>query len=240
MKIYKISIIVFSLLSLSVSQQLSLSSDSLFLNPSPDYSVSADTLMFYNSGQEKLVIDSLISKNNYSYNLYVFNADTTFYYNVWVGIEPFYMELFPGDSATFIFYNPDLCTTTDPNYNFQDSIFAYSNSIGQEIYTIYATGIGMTDISDKPVLKHSYQLFKNYPNPFNSKTNIEFLLEKTSNTVLSIYNSLGQKVEILFSGKLQAGKHKFIFNGSNYSTGIYYYVLDTEKKRIINKMLLIE
>jgi len=54
-----------------------------------------------------------------------------------------------------------------------------------------------------------------YPNPFNSRTNIEITLQKPDEVTISVYNILGEKVRDIFNGNLPSGKSKFTWNGEN-------------------------
>ena len=86
-----------------------------------------------------------------------------------------------------------------------------------------------------------YVLFQNYPNPFNPETNIEFFLpEDVGNANLSIYNSLGEKVDQLVNSSLTAGLHRYIWNGKNLASGIYMYQLITDKFNSVRKMVLVK
>jgi len=66
-------------------------------------------------------------------------------------------------------------------------------------------------------------LFKNYPNPFNPADTIEFTLLRPEYTTLKIYNILGAGVATLVSDKLQAGVHKYTFDGDRMASGMHYY-----------------
>lgn len=80
-----------------------------------------------------------------------------------------------------------------------------------------------------------------YPNPFNPSTVIKFQLEKESLIELSIYNSKGQEVVKLHSGKLRKGIHTYTFDGGEVSSGIYFCrlvsdgVLAARKKIVLLK-----
>jgi hypothetical protein len=243
MNSYKICLLLLIIFSVSGAQQLEMSHDSLLLRPSPDYIISADTLVIWNSGQEILIIDSLISKNFYGYHLDAIGRDTTIYYYIFDGYENFFFKLLPSDSASFIIYDPDLCpicTPSQPAYNFQDSIYVYSNSIDKTRHILYTAGVGWTDIGSKPAVKLDFKLEQNFPNPFNSKTQINVVLSQTTHLNVSIYNAIGQKVEVIFSGELSSGNHKFFFDGSKYASGIYYYSLVAKDMKIFKKMVLLE
>ncbi len=71
-----------------------------------------------------------------------------------------------------------------------------------------------------------FVLFQNYPNPFNNKTNIEFILPNAEYVLLKIYNSLGQDVSTLISKKLDAGKHTYTWDASNFASGVYFYRIE--------------
>lgn len=86
----------------------------------------------------------------------------------------------------------------------------------------------------------SYSLSQNYPNPFNPSTKIDFKLPKNSKVSLKLYNALGQKVETLLDKKVKAGIHSIRYNGSNLSSGIYFYRLNTGDFKATRKCLLMK
>ena len=65
-----------------------------------------------------------------------------------------------------------------------------------------------------------------YPNPMSLSTNISFQLTSNSAVDISIFNSLGNKINALFHGNLKSGNHRITWNGRNekgekLSSGIY-------------------
>lgn len=86
----------------------------------------------------------------------------------------------------------------------------------------------------------SFELVGNYPNPFNAKTNIVFDVPTRSEVKLSVYNMLGQKVETLVDGNLDAGRHTVNFDAGKLSSGVYFYKLTAGEKVITSKMNLIK
>jgi len=85
-----------------------------------------------------------------------------------------------------------------------------------------------------------FALSQNYPNPFNPVTTIKFSIPTDQNLKLSVYNSNGQLVNELINKRLNAGTHSIQFNAERLNSGIYFYRLESEKKSIVNKMLLIK
>ncbi len=84
-------------------------------------------------------------------------------------------------------------------------------------------------------------LTKNFPNPFNPSTVIQFEVEQASHVTLKIYNSLGQETATLMDGKLPAGKHSASFDAAALPSGVYFYRLSVNgvyKER--NRMLLLK
>ena len=98
-----------------------------------------------------------------------------------------------------------------------------------------------TDIFEKKDSQpQQYVLEQNYPNPFNPTTVIRFTLPKAGNTNLSVYNVLGEKVITLVNEELSKGSYRFLFDGKELSSGIYFYKLSTDNYSQIKKMLLVK
>jgi len=85
-----------------------------------------------------------------------------------------------------------------------------------------------------------YNLSQNYPNPFNPVTTIRFNLPETNSVTLSIYNSLGEKVEDLIKEVKAAGTHTINFNAEYLPSGIYFYRLEANDFTQIKKMILVK
>jgi polyhydroxybutyrate depolymerase len=87
----------------------------------------------------------------------------------------------------------------------------------------------------------SFMLYQNYPNPFNPKTTISYQLPVLSDIELTIYNMLGHKVVTLAKGEQDPGIYKYEWNASNFSSGLYFYKLETKNGFLkIGKMLLMK
>ena len=68
-----------------------------------------------------------------------------------------------------------------------------------------------------------YSLSKNYPNPFNSITTIEFQLPEGSYVTLVVYDILGREVSRLVDDYVESGYHSVKWDASNAASGIYIY-----------------
>ena len=87
---------------------------------------------------------------------------------------------------------------------------------------------------------NEFKLFNSYPNPFNPITHIKYNLPKSSKVALTIYDIAGRKVKTLVNEEQNLGSYDVEFNGTDLTSGIYFYKLQTEDFQEIKKMLLIK
>jgi hypothetical protein len=69
----------------------------------------------------------------------------------------------------------------------------------------------------------NFILSNNYPNPFNPTTTISYSLPTESDITISVFNTLGELVKSFEQGVRNNGFHSFVFDGSNLSSGVYFY-----------------
>ncbi len=101
-------------------------------------------------------------------------------------------------------------------------------------------GASVTFVESTEEVPADYDLKQNYPNPFNPSTTIKFSLAKKENVKLTIYNTMGELVEILLNKQYQAGNHSFEFYADGLSSGVYFYTLKTSSFSKTKKMLLLK
>jgi hypothetical protein len=85
----------------------------------------------------------------------------------------------------------------------------------------------------------TYELYNNYPNPFNPSTTIRFGLPVKSNVQLNVFNTLGQQVAQLVNGDVDAGYHTVQFDASGLSSGVYFYQLKAQNFVETRRLLLL-
>lgn len=134
-----------------------------------------------------------------------------------------------------------------------------SNNCSYGTYTVTVTGaenggprthtrtytliVGSTPsgINNNSKSVYQYNLYQNYPNPFNPSTSIEFFLPKQSLVTLKVYDIVGKEIATLINNNLRKeGLHQVSFDGSNLSSGIYYYKLIAGDFTDIKKMTLMK
>ncbi len=87
--------------------------------------------------------------------------------------------------------------------------------------------------------EQTFELFQNFPNPFNPYTVFSYRLKTKSEIRLTIYNNLGQRVATLAKGTEWAGIHKIRWDGSDFSAGIYYLKLSVNNKWSQTKKIIL-
>jgi hypothetical protein len=109
------------------------------------------------------------------------------------------------------------------------------------VQNTYNNSVGIIGIeSDEPSAPTRYDLSQNYPNPFNPSTTINFAVPKAGNVKITVYDMLGREVEILTNKEYSVGVHKIEWNASRYSSGVYFYKLESAGFSMAKKMLLIK
>ncbi len=123
-------------------------------------------------------------------------------------------------------------------YEFSDNIENSKEEYTYRAAIIYKDGASETtniiSITSSP---NDIILLQNYPNPFNLSTVIEFSLPQDIITKLSIYNSLGQLIDVVYDELLEKGFHRVELNTKSLASGIYIYTLKSayffEQKKMI-------
>ncbi len=122
------------------------------------------------------------------------------------------------------------------NYSFNN----YGNSNYSNVVSISLVSI--LQISNN--VPEKFSLGKNYPNPFNPVTKIEFQIPKLSEAKIIVYDAIGREIQTLINEQLSPGTYEVEFDGTNYSSGVYYYQLTVEQSTQIftqsRRMLLIK
>jgi hypothetical protein len=141
---------------------------------------------------------------------------------------------------------PEFGQTQMPfNFAYPTSSALYtSGTASQPLGDLNYFGIPVGVTNDE-ILASDYQLYSNYPNPFNPSTNIRYSLPAAGNVKVEIFNTLGQLVNTVVNQHQEAGTHNVIWNGmdmsgNQVSTGVYIYKLTTGSFVSAKKMVLVK
>lgn len=160
-----------------------------------------------------------------------------------------------GEKVKYLWYVDKKLMSTDSVFNFVPTdtgkkiITAYvynskdSSSISWDVKVDTAT----SGVESGNTVVYNYNLEQNYPNPFNPTTNIKYSLAKESNVKITIYNAIGQVINVLVNKVEKAGKYNVGWetNGS-ISSGIYFYSVEAssldgkQNFRAAKKMILLK
>jgi len=137
----------------------------------------------------------------------------------------------PGASAVVRFsFSVDKSAPVNVIQKLDFAIFAASNQWSKQITVTVAP-------------PEKFQVFQNFPNPFNPTTAISYQLSAVSRVNLKIYNLLGQEVASLVDGDRLPGYHQETWDATRYSSGMYIYQLiatdERGQKQIARKRMML-
>ncbi len=128
----------------------------------------------------------------------------------------------PGQWAVWAYLNGDsLKSAQTYNITFRRDNQISINQIGTEV-------------------PEKFSLSQNYPNPFNPSTKIKFGIAKQGFVTLSVIDISGREIERLVNENLSAGNYEAVFNGSNISSGVYFYRIQAGNYTETKKFTLIK
>lgn len=103
--------------------------------------------------------------------------------------------------------------------------------------------LNLTGVTTLNETASDFRLFNNYPNPFNPSTKLTFSVSPVQNTrriTLNVYDLSGKKVAELINNYLRSGTYEVSFDGSNHSSGVYFYKLSDGVSTLTKKMILVK
>ncbi len=141
-------------------------------------------------------------------------------------------------------YTDSDVSTNLPYDNYDYKIKARDTAGKTSLYSdaVSIKGI-MPKINNQNEVPEVLSLEKNYPNPFNPSTKINFSIPKAQSVKLSVFNVLGQKIIELVNNNLEAGSYSVTWNGDSQfgqkvNSGIYFAILEAEDRQLAQKMIL--
>jgi len=99
----------------------------------------------------------------------------------------------------------------------------------------------VTAIGDDAVSQPTnFYLLGNYPNPFNPSTTIRLELPTAGQVRIDVYNIMGQHVQTVYDGIMNAGQNEVIWNSNGGASGVYLYRVASGDRSATGKMLLMK
>ncbi|MBK9331694.1 MAG: T9SS type A sorting domain-containing protein [Ignavibacteria bacterium] len=113
--------------------------------------------------------------------------------------------------------------------------------VGEDGTILKTTTGGLTFVnSNTNVIPDKFSLSQNFPNPFNPTTTIHYSLSENSYVILKVYGILGNEITTLINERQNAGNYEVTFDGSDLSSGIYFYRLEAESFVETKRMMLLK
>jgi hypothetical protein len=111
----------------------------------------------------------------------------------------------------------------------------YASAILAKAYSGMITSIHDEWISSVP---EDFDLYQNFPNPFNESTTIQFTLPRSEKVLLKIYSLLGKELVTLIDETKERGLHTIDLNMGDFPSGIYLLMLSTGEYVKTRKLIL--
>ena len=107
-----------------------------------------------------------------------------------------------------------------------------------------AWAVDVTTVTSVAEAKNSspigIQLSQNYPNPFNPSTKIQFAIQGSGYTMLTVFDVLGKEVATLVDGKTENGVYERTFDATNIPSGVYFYRLQVGNVSQTKKLTVVK
>ncbi|MBV6420072.1 MAG: hypothetical protein DAHOPDDO_01299 [Ignavibacteriaceae bacterium] len=97
-----------------------------------------------------------------------------------------------------------------------------------------------TSIENEVQPIQTFNLFQNFPNPFNPTTKIRYEIPEMSFVTIKVYDVLGKQILSLVNEEKSAGNYEIEFNGKELASGIYYYRIAADNFSQTKKMILLK
>ncbi len=143
------------------------------------------------------------------------------------------------DESVGVFYQmPDFNVLTIPD---DEGYEDYKNWVYVGIYENDweyedTTGVGI----DKDLTPKDFTLSQNYPNPFNPITQIQYEMKSAGQVKMDLFDIRGAKVRTLINEQKPAGSYEFAFDGSQLSSGVYFYSMTANGITKTRKLVLMK
>lgn len=120
----------------------------------------------------------------------------------------------------------------------QDRIEKVGVSICRGIYEMLFLVTPVNTIST--VIPAKYSLHQNFPNPFNNTSKFKFEISKLGHVKILVSDVMGRVVKTIINESLQPGIYETTFDGSELSSGVYFYQMISGNYSETKKLILLK
>ena len=118
--------------------------------------------------------------------------------------------------------------------------FFVAEYISNDGITFHQLRVSINYLDIHEPLPNKVELSKNFPNPFNPSTRIEFQIEENYYVSIQVYGVKGQLVETLLEKKMFKGKHSINWHAKNNAAGVYFIVMKIADSIKSQKVILLK
>ena len=106
--------------------------------------------------------------------------------------------------------------------------------------TLTASAVNNEQLTGLKGNPDKFILNQNYPNPFNPSTVLSYNLKTDAEVKLTVFNLVGQSVQVLVDGFQSTGYYEVNFDATDLPAGIYLYKLQVGKYSSVKRMTLVK
>ena len=112
----------------------------------------------------------------------------------------------------------------------------------KELLTLVSEQFDIEMMTNEPNLEiiEKFRLYPNYPNPFNALTQLDFYLPGDRNLICTVFDINGREVFQENWGQIPAGRHVRNLELDQFSSGIYFYEINTVDWQVHGKLTLLK
>ncbi|MBN1559508.1 T9SS type A sorting domain-containing protein [candidate division KSB1 bacterium] len=136
-------------------------------------------------------------------------------------------------------FNPYYHSSKDRIDKFNTAYFLQLTKLTVASLTALAENPEITAVPNEPVPLPADFSLKNYPNPFNASTTIQYRIAHDEHVVLTIFNGIGEKVVELLNDFQPAGNYEIRFAAGDLPSGVYFVTIATPSCIANQKIILL-
>ena len=130
----------------------------------------------------------------------------------------------------------DLYTLTDENVI--NNVMYYRlrqrfDNGAEQITATLKVGLGADEVQE------TARLLGNHPNPFNPRTTISYEVLNEQQVKISVLDLSGHLIDMLVDRQHEAGHHEAVFDGTDYTSGIYFVRLSTSEGQVQTHQIIL-
>lgn len=139
------------------------------------------------------------------------------------------------DNTTFDNYLGTAIGYGKPSISVGDGVLTVESADGKAVFKyskVLSSEFFAATITNQP------GIFNVFPNPTSQSIHLAINLEHQAEVVISVYNSIGQKVKILFDGTLIQDADPLTFDVSDLQEGLFFIQLSSKSSTTTQRLII--